>query len=347
MENWPTVRAGLWIIGGFLFVYAVAWLFVFRSNANEIEEMRKQFETDHGQQWEKLFPEDGVNLAFNQRAYSSANTDLEESFTMLEEALSRPFPTPLVPPSRDQTGKRQPYVRSVLDTIRKQVAFQAGSRGVSLGESAAALGMELPVEMTEQREQDLAWLRQMMCARDVALLLFRLSENDAGEKDILAIRSIEPMEAKETGPTPLFIREHSVEVNFLANTRGVMRILHECARPREPSEAESMAAPAGGPVAPTPDEGPVETAVETSGPFTPEPPVTWIVQHVEIDGGARRLEPKFRQKMLPGRKREVRRWTEQYYPVTLRLARLETFSPEEGDVAPEADGDAPVLPIAH
>lgn len=230
MPGWEEYKQTVVLVAAFLGLWLLVYLLVLGPNAEEVDRLEVTLESELGKEWETFFDpeeeEQQVRVSVLTHLHQEQNRQLEGRLKELEESLSRPFPSPLIP--AENMSKRQSYVRQVLREHSLELREQAGHRNVHLSEEAETLGLNLPLEMVEDLGQDLDWLRQIHVAADVYRLLLKYSEEADETKNLLAIHRLAPQAGGWAGPRPHFFQTFPVRVEVTMNLRGVMRVLWAC-----------------------------------------------------------------------------------------------------------------------
>jgi len=224
----------LFVLGAAAFLWFAVWLFFLRDYAREAERLAQEFETGRAER-ERLCPADtGRPVALLLTGFDTANRGLDTAFAALKERLHFRFAEPILPES--ERGRPQMYARNRRDQLRDWLLREAETkRQIRVAPEAAGLGLVLPDELTETKEADEVWLRQMAVLQRAIELLLRISEEkDAqGERrrHLAAILAIRPLSPVRTGPAPAFLEEYPAEIEALLTLRGVTRLLALCSAP--------------------------------------------------------------------------------------------------------------------
>lgn len=219
----------LMLLGGFLLLLFLVWLFYLRGNASATadadEDYRKQVSKDIEQYTNKNATALVSKLAAD---YAAATAELDQRFKDVSERILWKFPTPLIPPD----AMPQSHVRVRLRDERDYAARQLSTvKNIRLSASAKQLGMDLPADVSnETLAKDELWMRQILVVRRFVDVLLSLPEEKPNEQPILAIDLLRPLPPVETGTPPAFLREHPVEVTMQMTMGGLMRLLAACSQ---------------------------------------------------------------------------------------------------------------------
>ncbi|MBP5233322.1 MAG: hypothetical protein J6333_07940 [Planctomycetes bacterium] len=219
----------LTLLGGFLLLLFLVWLFYLRGNASRTAEDNAHYRKQISANIEKFTNKNATALVSKLSAdYAAATEELGQRFKAVSESVLWKFPVPLIPAD----AMPQSYVRVRLRDERDYAARQLSTvKNIRLSASAKQLGMDLPADVSsETLKVDEGWMRQILVVRRFVDVLLSLPEEKPNEQPILAIDLLRPLPPVDTGTPPAFLREHPVEVTMQMTMGGLMRLLAACSQ---------------------------------------------------------------------------------------------------------------------
>ncbi|MBN2711416.1 MAG: hypothetical protein JXR97_03145 [Planctomycetes bacterium] len=228
MSFWERHRDICVVIGAFLGLLFILWLFLMRGNASETASALADFKNNEKRR-ESFCPEQGTKVQVLEKVLETSNEKLSERLKELKAKLNYDFSKALIPP--DHMPNRQVYVRNQYDLLKQYFLQEMESkRDIKLDDKTLGLGMVIPEETTEPLSRDELWMKQFVTLRRVMDLLLSIHEEQDGTRNILSITSIKPLAPMQGEEVQEFIREFPVEVELNIRMTGILSLLDKCSK---------------------------------------------------------------------------------------------------------------------